>query len=213
MDGSIATGVIGENGEAPVGPVPNEAGGTPDSVITPFGNGPTGASPFGNGPTGASPFSPITPVAIDPSIPRDISVYVQQYQNPGPISDKYGTQVGNQCLVQLDRDRLLNPENMSQIRDQIVSQENMSKIFSKDSSLVTLDGQLDIYGEISLPNTQPSNQTSTNSLLDKQLSPSNSTTKLEPKIKTQPSIQLLDLISIGNITIAKINNCYSDITY
>ena len=60
----------------------------------------------GNGPTGASPFSPITPVAIDPSIPRDITIYVQQYQNPGPISAKYGTQVGNQCLLQLDRDLL-----------------------------------------------------------------------------------------------------------
>ena len=120
----------------------------------------SGVTPSGNGPTGASPFSPITPAAIDPSIPRDISVYVQQYQNPGPISAKYGTQVGNQCLLQLDRDLLLNPENMSQIRDQIVSQENMSKLFSKDDSLVTLDGQLDIYGEISLPNTQSSNQTS-----------------------------------------------------
>ena len=86
--------------------VPNEAGGTPDSI-----------TPSGNGPTGASPFSPITPVAIDPSIPRDITIYVQQYQNPGPISAKYGTQVGNQCLLQLDRDLLLNPENMSQIRE------------------------------------------------------------------------------------------------
>ena len=65
-------------------------------------------------------FSPITPVAIDPSIPRDITIYVQQYQNPGPISAKYGTQVGNQCLLQLDRDLLLNPENMSEIRDQIL---------------------------------------------------------------------------------------------
>ncbi len=110
--------------------------------------------------------------------------------------------------MQLDRDLLLNPENMSQIRDQILNQENMSKIFSKDNSIVTLDGQLDIYGEISLPNTPSSNQTSTtNSPLDKQLSPTNSTTKLEPKIKTEPPIQLLDLISIGNITIAKINNC------
>ena len=187
--------------------VPNEAGGTPDSGVTPFGNGPTGASPFGNGPTGASPFSPITPVAIDPSIPRDITIYVQQYQNPGPISAKYGTQVGNQCLLQLDRDLLLNPENMSQIRDQILSQENMSKIFSKDNSIVTLDGQLDIYGEISLPNTPSNNHTTTNSTLDKKLSPINSTTKLEPKIKTEPPIQLLDLMTIGNITIAKINNC------
>ena len=187
--------------------VPNEAGGTPDSGVTPFGNGPTGASPFGNGPTGASPFSPITPVAIDPSIPRDITIYVQQYQNPGPISAKYGTQVGNQCLLQLDRDLLRNPENMSQIRDQILSQENMSKIFSKDNSIVTLDGQLDIYGEISLPNTPSNNHTTTNSTLDKKLSPINSTTKLEPKIKTEPPIQLLDLMTIGNITIAKINNC------
>ena len=167
------------------------------------------ATPFGNGPTGASPFSPITPVAIDPSIPRDITVYVQQYQNPGLISAKYGTQVGNQCLLQLDRELLLNPENMSQIRDQIVSQENMSKLFSKDDSLVTLDGQLDIYGEISLPNTQSSNQTNTttNSTLDMKLSPSNSTTKMEPKVKTEQPIQLLDLITIGNITIAKIDNC------
>ena len=92
--------------------------------------------------------------------------------------------------MQLDRDLLLNPENMSQIRDQIFSQENMSKIFSKDDSLVTLDGQLDIYGEISLPNTPSSNQTTTNSTLDKKLSPINSTTKLEPKIKTEPPIQL-----------------------
>ena len=156
-----------------------------------------------------SPFSPITPVAIDPSIPRDITVYVQQYQNPGPISAKYGTQVGNQCLLQLDRDLLVNPENMSQIRDQILSQENMSKIFSKDNSQVTLDGQLDIYGEVSVPNTPSSNQTSTttNSTLDKKLSPINSTNTLEPKIKTEPPIQLLDLMTIGNLTIAKINNC------
>ncbi len=37
--------------------------------------------------------------------------------------------------------------------------------------------------------------------------PVNSTTKLEPKIKTEQPIQLLDLITIGNITIAKIDNC------
>ena len=44
--------------------------------------------------------------------------------------------------------------------------------------------------------------------MDKKLSsPTNSTTKLEPKIKTEPPIQLVDLITIGNITIAKINNC------
>ena len=42
---------------------------------------------------------------------------------------------------------------------------------------------------------------------DKKLSPINNTTKLEPKIKTEPPIQLLDLMTIGNITIAKINNC------
>ena len=55
-------------------------------------------------------------------------------------------------------------------------------------------------------NNQPSN--TTNSTLDKKLSsPTNSTTKLEPKIKTEPPIQLLDLITIGNMTIAKINNC------
>ena len=48
---------------------------------------------------------------------------------------------------------------------------------------------------------------STNSTLDKKLSPINSTTKLEPKIKTEQPIQLLDLITIGNITIAKIDNC------
>ena len=47
----------------------------------------------------------------------------------------------------------------------------------------------------------------TNSTLDKKLSPINSTTKLEPKIKTEQPIQLLDLITIGNITIAKIDNC------
>ena len=54
-----------------------------------------------------------------------------------------------------------------------------------------------------------SNQTSTttNSTLDKKLSPINSTTTLEPKIKTEPPIQLLDLMTIGNITIAKIDNC------
>ena len=109
--------------------------------------------------------------------------------------------------MQLDRDLLLNPENMSQIRDQILNQENMSKLFSKDDSLVTLDGQLDIYGEISLPNTPSSNQTNANSTLDKQLSPITNTTKLEPKIKTEPPIQLIDLMTIGNITIAKINNC------
>ena len=84
----------------------------------------------------------------------------------------------------------------------------MSKIFSKDDSLVTLDGQLDIYGEISLPNTPSSNQTST--LIQhwtRNYLPINSTTKLEPKIKTEQPIQLLDLITIGNITIAKIDNC------
>ena len=110
--------------------------------------------------------------------------------------------------MQLDRDRPLNPENMSQIRDQILDQENMSKLFSKDDSLVTLDGQLDIYGEISLPNTPSNNQTSLSNLtLDKKLFPNNNTTTVEPKIKTEPPIQLLDLITIGNITIAKIDNC------
>ena len=33
MDGSIATGVIGENGEAPVGPLPD--GVTPESGVPP----------------------------------------------------------------------------------------------------------------------------------------------------------------------------------
>ena len=96
---------------------------------------------------------------------------------------------------------------MSQIRDQILSQENISKLFSKDNSNVTLDGQLDIYGEISLPKTPSNNETITNSTLDKKLSPINNTTKLEPKNKTEPPIQLIDLMTIGNITIAKINNC------
>ena len=46
----------------------------------------------------------------------------------------------------------------------------MSKIFTKNNSLVTLDGQLDIYGEISLSNTPSSNQPSntTNATLDKE---------------------------------------------
>ena len=48
---------------------------------------------------------------------------------------------------------------------------------------------------------------STNSTFDKKLSPINNTAKLKPKIKTEPPIQLIDLITIGNITIAKINNC------
>ena len=75
--------------------------------------------------------------------------------------------------MQLDRDLLVNPENMSEIRDQILNEENMSKLFSKDNSQVTLDGQLDIYGEVSVPNTPSSNQTSTttNSTMDKKLSP------------------------------------------
>ena len=106
------------------------------------------------------------------------------------MSAKYGTQVGNQCLLQLDRELLHNPENMSKIRDQILSQETMSKIFSKDNSNVTLDSQADIYGEISLPNTPSNNETITNSTFDKKLSPINNTTKLEPNIKTEPPIQL-----------------------
>ena len=85
----------------------------------------------------------------------------------------------------------------------------MSKLFSKDDSLVTLDGQLDIYGEISLPNTPSSNQTrSTNSTLDKKLSPSQQYNyNQNQKLKQNQPIQLLDLITIGNITIAKIDNC------
>src|SRR5215204_2173230 len=71
--------------------VPNEAGGKPE----------TGITPFGNGPTGASPFSPITPVGIDPSILRDISVYFEQYRNQGTISAKNGTKVGNKCILQM----------------------------------------------------------------------------------------------------------------
>src|SRR5215203_4676815 len=143
--------------------VPKEAGGKPE----------TGITPFGNGPTGASPFSPIAPVGIDPSIPRDISVYVEQYRNPGPINAKYGTQVGNQCLLQLDRDLLIDPENMSKIRDQILNSKNMS-LFSKENSLVTLDGQLDIYGEISLSTNTSGNQI-TNSTMDHNPYPNNST--------------------------------------
>jgi len=52
--------------------VPNEAGGEPQ----------TGITPFGDGPTGAAPFSPITPAGIDPSIPRDITIYQEPYKNP-----------------------------------------------------------------------------------------------------------------------------------
>ena len=133
-------------------------------------------------------------------------MYVEQYQNAGPISAKYGTQVGNQCLLQLDSDLLLNPENMSQVRDQILNAENMSQIISKGISPVTLDGQLDIYGEISLSKTPSSNLT-TNSTLGKKSSPTNSTANIEPKNSTDPTIQVLDLMTIGNISIAKINNC------
>ena len=118
--------------------------GTPTSGTTPFGNGP-------------SPISPMIP-QIDPAIPRDISVYVEQFQNAGPISAKYGTQVGNQCLLQLDSTQLLKTENMSQVRDQIISAENMSQLISKGISPITLDGQLDIYGEVSLSKTPFSNQ-------------------------------------------------------
>ena len=121
------------------------------------------------------PFSPMTPAAIDPSIPRDITIYQEPYKNPGPISAKYGTQVGNQCMLQLDSDLLLNPANMSQIKDQILNS------VSQGSSIVALDGQLDIYGEISLSKNPSSNKT-IYSTLDNEVSPANSTTKLEPKI-------------------------------
>ena len=170
--------------------MPNEAGGDPQ----------TGITPFGDGPTGAAPFSPMTPAAIDPSIPRDITIYQVPYKNPGPISAKYGTQVGNQCLLQLDSDLLLNPANMSQVRDQILNS------VSKGSSLVTLDGQLDIYGEISLSHNPSSNQT-INSTLDNKVPLTNSTNKLEPKITSESTIKIVDLMTIGNITIAKIDNC------
>ena len=173
--------------------IPNEADGTPTSGATPFGNGP-------------SPISPMTP-QIDPAIPRDISVYVEQSQNAGPISAKYGTQVGNQCLLQLDSNQLLKTENMSQVRDQIISAENMSQLISKGISPITLDGQLDIYGEVSLSKTPISNQTTTNSTLDKKLSPINNTTTLKPENTTDTSFELLDLMTIGNVSIAKINNC------
>ena len=172
--------------------IPNEADGTPTSGTTPFGNGP-------------SPISPMIP-QIDPAIPRDISVYVEQFQNAGPISAKYGTQVGNQCLLQLDSNQLLKTENMSQVRDQIISAENMSQLISKGISPITLDGQLDIYGEVSLSKTPISNQT-TNSTLDKKLSPINNTTTLKPENTTDTSFELLDLMTIGNVSIAKINNC------
>ena len=108
--------------------------------------------------------------------------------------------------MQLDSDLLLNPSNMSQIRDQILNPEYMSKNFSKGDAIVTLEGQLDIYGEISLSKTPSSNHT-TNSTLDKEPSQINSTTELKPKINSKPPIQILDLITIGNITIVKIDNC------
>ena len=142
----------------------------------------------------------MTPAAIDPSIPRDITIYQLPYKNPGPISAKYGTQVGNQCLLQLDSDLLLTPANMSQIRDQILNS------VSQGSSVVTLDGQLDIYGEISVSNNPSSNHT-INSTLDNKVPPANSTTKLEPKITSESTIKIVDLMTIGNITIAKIDNC------
>jgi hypothetical protein len=142
----------------------------------------------------------MTPAAIDPSIPRDITIYQVPYKNPGPISAKYGTQVGNQCLLQLDSDLLLTPENMSKVRDQILNS------VSKGSSVVTLDGQLDIYGEISLSHNPSSNQT-INSTVDNKVPLANSTTKLEPKITSESTIKIVDLMTIGNITIAKIDNC------
>ena len=52
MDGSIATGVIGENGEAPVGPLPN-------------GEAPVGPLPNGEAPVGPLP-NGVTPVCGPP---------------------------------------------------------------------------------------------------------------------------------------------------
>ena len=92
------------------------------------------------------------------------------------------------------------------LRDQIISAENMSQLISKGISPITLDGQLDIYGEVSLSKTPSSNQTS-NSTLDKKLSPINNTTTLKPENTTDTSFELLDLMTIGNVSIAKINNC------
>ena len=46
MDGSIATGVIGENGEAPVGPLPN------------------GEAPVGPLPNGVTPESGVPPASF-----------------------------------------------------------------------------------------------------------------------------------------------------
>ena len=49
MDGSIVTGVIGENGEAPVGPLPNGE--------APVGPLPNGEAPVGPLPNGVTPES------------------------------------------------------------------------------------------------------------------------------------------------------------
>ena len=53
MDGSIAAGVIGENGEAPVGPLPNGE--------APVGPLPNGEAPVGPLPNGVIPVSGVPP--------------------------------------------------------------------------------------------------------------------------------------------------------
>lgn len=57
-----------------------------------------------------------------------------------------------------------NPANMSQIKDQILNS------VSQGRSIVALDGQLDIYGEISLSKNPSSNKT-IYSPLDNEVSP------------------------------------------
>ncbi|HJT82958.1 MAG TPA: S8 family serine peptidase, partial [Nitrososphaeraceae archaeon] len=124
--------------------VPNEAGGNPNSG---------GTSP-GNAPAGAFPISPITPTAIDPSIPRDITIYQQQYRNAGPINAKYGTQVGNQCILELNNNQTIISENVTQAKANI-----------------------------------------TNAILQ----------------QSGQSIEILDLMTIGNTTIATINDCDANV--
>ena len=43
--------------------------------------------------------------------------------------------------------------------------------------------------------------------MDNKVPLANSTTKLEPKITSESTIKIIDLMTIGNITIAKIDNC------
>ncbi|MGE3859131.1 MAG: S8 family serine peptidase, partial [Nitrososphaeraceae archaeon] len=188
--------------------IPNEAGGNPSTGTSPSpsANGPSGpTSPSANGPSGPSPFSPLAPMAIDPSIPRDITIY-QQYRSPGQISPLYGTQVGKQCIVEIENNQTIISNNLTQTKTNIkqaIFQQSGQKVELSNMmvignmSIVTIDncdtntlgnltntnlaneGQLDLYGEIAAAQDDSiqttDNQTSSNSTYKKTANPKNKT--------------------------------------